>query len=132
MTLPATPGEKSVSELFSELATQTAQLVRQEAALATREVGDKAKTAANQVVYLVTALLIGTASLLTLVAALVIGLAHLIPAWASAAIIGAVLAIVAYALYQKTLTALSNVTSMPARTVRSLQETQSWIRQQTR
>ncbi|HEX7663406.1 MAG TPA: phage holin family protein [Polyangiaceae bacterium] len=119
-------------ELFAQLASDTATLVRQEAALATQEIGDKAKTAANQIVFLMVALLVGSTSLLTLVAALVLGLARFVPAWVSAAVIGALLAIVAWALYQKSISTLSSAATVPIRTARSLQETQSWLREQTK
>jgi membrane protein implicated in regulation of membrane protease activity len=125
-------GEKSVSDLVGDLAAQTAHLVKQEASLATAELGDKFRLAANQVVFIATALLVASASLLTLVAALVIGLSAYIPAWESATIIGAILAVVALVLYQKSISTLSNVTPVPERTARSLKETKSWVQEQTR
>ena len=124
--------ERDVSELFAELASEMALLVKQEAALATTELGDKVRVAGNQIVFICAALLVGTASLLTLVAALVIGLSAFIPAWISAAVVGAVLGIIGVALYQKSVLTLSNVTPVPERTARSIQETKSWVRQQTR
>jgi positive regulator of sigma E activity len=125
-------GEKSVSDLVGDLASQTAELVKQEAALATAELGDKVRVAAHQVVFIATALLVASASLLTLIAALVIGLSAYIRAWESAAIIGALLAVVAVALYQKSISTLSNVTPVPERAARSLKETKSWVQEQTR
>jgi positive regulator of sigma E activity len=125
-------GEKSISDLVGDLASQTADLVKQEAALATAELGDKVRVAAHQVVFVAAALLVASASLLTLVAALVIGLSAYIPAWASATTIGVVLAVVAGLLYQKSIATLSNVTPVPERTARSLKETKSWVQEQTR
>ena len=132
MNLPSAREERSVSELFAELASEMALLIKQEAALATTELGEKARVAGTQVVLIAAALLVGSASLLALVAALVIGLAAYVPAWASAAIIGALLAIVAYGLYQKSVVTLSNVKPVPERAARSIQETKSWAQQQTR
>ena len=125
-------GEKSVSDLVGDLASQTAQLVKQEAALATAEIGDKIKVAANQIVLIAVALFVASASLLTLIAALVIGLSAYIPAWASATVIGIALAITAYALFQKSIATLSNVTPVPQRAARSIEETKSWVQEQTR
>ena len=132
MNVSPTREERSVASLFGELASEMALLIKQEAALATTELGEKARVAANQLVLIVAALLFGTASLLTLVAALVIGLAAYIPAWLSATVIGAALAVLAFALYQKSVLTLSNVKPVPERTARSIQETKSWIQQQTR
>ncbi|MEO7112020.1 MAG: phage holin family protein [Polyangiaceae bacterium] len=129
---PSEAGEKSVSDLVGDLATQTAHLVKQEAALATAELGDKVRVAANNVVLVAGALLVASASLLTLVAALVIGLSAYIAAWASATIIGVLLAVIAAALYQKSISTLSKVTPVPERAARSLEETKSWVQEQTR
>ena len=124
--------EKSVAELVADLASETAHLVKQEAALATAELGEKTTVVAKLVGLIAVALQIASASLLTLIAALVIGLSAFIPAWASAAVIGVVLAIIAYALYQKSISKLSNVTPVPERAARSIKETKSWAQEQTR
>lgn len=132
MSMDARPGERGVPELLADLADETARLVKHEAALATRELGEKVRVAANQVVIVAIALLVASASLLTLIASLVIGLSAYVPAWESALVVGVLLALVAGVLYAKTVTTLSNVSPVPERTAKSLEETKTWIRQQTR
>ncbi|MEO8799148.1 MAG: phage holin family protein [Polyangiaceae bacterium] len=128
--MQAPAGERSVSELFSELAAETAQLVRQEASLATREIGDKVKRAGGQIVTLAVALLVASTALMSLVAALIIGLSVYVPAWLSALIVGVVLAVIAFGLYRKTVDALASLTPLPERAVHQLQRTKDWAEDQ--
>ncbi|MEO8878240.1 MAG: phage holin family protein [Polyangiaceae bacterium] len=125
-------GERSIAELLGELASETATLVRQEATLASRELGEKATVGGRQVVILVISLLLATVSLMTLVAALVIGLSAYIAAWISALVVGVGLAVLAWGLYTKAVVALSNLTPVPERTVQTLKENKSWLQQETR
>ncbi len=128
--MQARTGERSIPELFSELAAETAQLVRQEASLATREMGDKVKHAASQIVTLAVALLVASTALMSLVAALIIGLSVYVAAWVSALIVGIVLSVIAFALYRKTIDALTSLTPLPERAVHQLQRTKDWAEDQ--
>lgn len=132
MSMDVQPSERGVSELLAELAEETSRLVKHEAALATRELGEKVRVAANQIVVVAVALFVASASLMALLAALIIGLSAYIPAWESALVVGVVLAVVAGLLYSKTVATLSKVSPVPERTAKSFEETKTWIRQQTR
>lgn len=132
MSTTRSPTEKTAAELFANLATESAALFRQEATLVTREMGDKAAVVMRQLLIVAVSLLLGTVSLMTLIASLVIGLSALVPAWASALIVGLAILAVAFGLYRKTTATISNLSPVPERTVRTLKETKSWLQQETR
>ena len=76
--------ERSLGELFSELASETSTLVRQEVALAQSELTQKAASVGKNVGYLVVGGAVAYAAVLAVIAAIIIGLAYVIPAWAAA------------------------------------------------
>ena len=88
MRTEAIHNEKSLGELFGELANETSTLVKQEVQLAATELAQKAKYAGTQAVYVAIGAYIGLMALVSLLAAAVIGLGVVIPLWA-AAVVGA-------------------------------------------
>jgi flagellar motor component MotA len=132
--------ERSLGDLFSELAGETSTLIRQEVALAQVELTDKATRVGKNVGYLVIGGAVGYAGLLVVLAAVVIGLTQLISsitdwqlvtsAWVAAAIVGAVVAIVAYVLVTGALEKLKNTNLTPRQTVESIKEDAQWIKNQ--
>jgi len=126
------PQERSVGELFTELANETSVLIRQEVKLATTEMTQKAQYAARQAAFIGAGALLGVVSLLTLIAALVLGLGTLIALWISALIVGAVVGVIAYVLVQKGVTALRELNLLPKQTIQSLKEDKRWVQQQVR
>lgn len=132
--------ERSLGDLFSELATETSTLVRQEVALAQVEITQKATRAGKQVGFLVVGGAVGYAALLVLLAALVIGLTLLISAitgWTattsaliSSLIIGAIVGGIAYVLVTGALSALKNMDLTPRKTIESVKEDAQWIKEQ--
>jgi len=132
--------ERSLGDLFSELATETSTLVRQEVALAQVEITQKATRAGKQVGFLVVGGAIGYAALLVILAALVIGITQLIAsvlgwqiitsAWIAAAIVGIIVAAAAYFLVTNALTALKNTDLAPRQTIETVKEDAQWIKDQ--
>ncbi|HEX8370541.1 MAG TPA: phage holin family protein [Pyrinomonadaceae bacterium] len=125
-----TKEERSLGELFSELASETSTLVRQEVALAQTELTQKATKVGKNVGFLVVGGAVGYAALLAIIAAVIIGLANFIPAWASALIVGAVVGIVAYLLISSALAALKKTDLTPRDTVETLKEDAQWLKNQ--
>lgn len=125
-------GERSIGELFGELASETSTLVRQEVKLATTELTQKATYAGKQAVYIAVGSLFGVVSLLSLLAALVLGLGALIPLWISALIVGVVVGAAAYFVVQKGVTALKQLDPAPKQTLLSLKENKLWAQEQVR
>jgi uncharacterized membrane protein YedE/YeeE len=132
--------ERSLGDLFSELASETGTLVRQEVALAQTELTQKATKVGINVGYLVAGGAVGYAALLVILAAVVIGLAQLIravteweyvtSAWISAAIVGLVVGAVAYMLVTSALAKLKNTDLAPRETVETIKEDAQWLKNQ--
>jgi len=122
--------ERSLGELFSELASETGTLVRQEVALAQVEITKKATDVGKNVGYLVVGGAVAYAAALALMAALIIGLSYFIPAWASALIVGVVVGIAAFVMISSALSALKKTNLAPRETVETLKEDAQWLKNQ--
>ena len=122
--------QASLGELFSDLAAQTGKLIRQEAALAKSELADKASAAGKDVGLVAAGAFIGYAALLSMVAAVVVLLSYVLPLWASALIVGVVLAIAAYLLVNSGLSHLRRANWAPQETIESIKEDAEWLKKQ--
>ncbi len=122
--------ERSLGDLFSELATETSTLVRQEVALAQTELTQKATSVGKNVGFLVVGGAVGYAALLAILAAAIIGLAYFVPAWAAALIVGVIVGIVAFLLVSSALKALKETNLTPNQTVETLKEDAEWLKNQ--
>ena len=122
--------ERSLGDLFSELAAETGTLVRQEVALAQTELTQKATKVGKNVGFLAVGGAVGYAALLAVLAAVILGLANFVPAWAAALIVGAAVGIVAYLLISSGLKALQETNLIPTQTVETLKEDAEWMKNQ--
>jgi len=122
--------ERSLGDLFSELAAETGTLVRQEVALAQTELTQKAASVGKNIGFLVVGGAVGYAALLAVLAAAIIGLAQLVPAWAAALIVAVVVGIVAFLLISSALKSLKTTELAPRETVKSLKEDAEWLKNQ--
>jgi hypothetical protein len=124
--------ERSLSTLLSDLASETVELLRQELALFKAELQEKLSKAGIGAAALVAAALIAFSGWLFLLLAAVFALDLVLPIWAAALIVGAlvVAVAVALALYGKSRLRADALT--PERTMRSLREDQAWIKERFR
>jgi len=122
--------QASLGDLFSDLAAQTGKLIRQEAALAKSEFTDKAAAAGKDIGLVAAGAFVGYAGLLSLTAAIVILLGYVIPIWASALVIGVVMAVAAYLLVMSGLTHLKKANWAPEETIESIKEDAEWLKKQ--
>ncbi len=122
--------ERSLGDLFSELAGETGTLVRQEVALAQAELTQKATKIGKNVGYLVVGGAVAYAALLALLTALIIGLGTLIGYGFSALIVGIVVAIAAVILIMSALNTLKNSDITPKQTVETIKEDAKWLKDQ--
>ncbi len=116
--------DKSLGELFADLAKDSSTLVRQELTLAKAEVTQKAVSAGKDVGLVAAGGFLAYAAFLTLVAALVlllIEVAHL-PGWVSALIVTVVLAIIGGVLAMQGIAGLKRVDPLPRQTIETLQD----------
>lgn len=92
-TSPA--ADASLGELLSQLSAQTSRLVRDEIRLAQKEFQDSARHAGAGAGLISVAGLLAVFGLLALIAAAVAALSLVLPVWAAALIVGAVLLVIA-------------------------------------
>ena len=122
--------ERSLGDLFSELAAETGTLVRQEVALAQVELTEKATVVGKNVGYLAVGGAVGYAAMLAVLAAVILGLSMFIPAWSAALLVGVVVGIVAYVLISSALSELRKTELKPEETVESIKEDAQWLKNQ--
>ena len=123
---------RSLGELFSELAQETSTLVRQEVNLAKTEMSDKASRAGKHVGVLAAGGALAYAGLLAVLAGIIALLNSVMPLWASALLVGVVVAVVGYLLVRRGLEALKREDFTPRETIETLKEDQQWAKDQTR
>ncbi len=112
--------DRSLGELFGDLAGQTGTLVREEVALAKAELTRTATQAGKDVAVLVVGGAVAYAGLLALLAALTLALATFLPAWVAALIVGLVVVGAGAALLQRGRAALSRLDVAPRQTMATL------------
>lgn len=122
--------DRSIGELFSELAGETTTLIRQEIALAQTELTQKAVKTGRNVGVLVVGGAIAYAALLAVLAAAIIGLGSVIPMWLSALLVGTAVGIVAAILIFSSLNRLKNTNLAPQQTIETLKEDAQWLKKQ--
>ncbi len=124
--------ERTLGELFSELAQETSTLVRQEVDLAKTEMGQKASRVGKDVGFLAAGGAVAYAGLLAILAGVIVLLGQVIPMWFSALLVGLVVAAVGYFLVKKGLDALKAEDIAPRQTIETLKEDGQWIKDQTK
>jgi MFS family permease len=121
--------ERSLGELFGELARDTGVLVRQEVHLATTEMTHKATSAAQNGAMIAVGGLVAYAGLLGILAALIIGLAAAgLGWWQAALLVGGVVALIGGLLLRRGIAALKHVDLAPRETLDSLKEDARWAK----
>jgi xanthine/uracil permease len=122
---------RSLGELFSELAQETSTLVRQEVNLAKTEMSHKASRAGKHIGVLAAGGAVAYAGLLAILAGVIVLLDNVMPLWTSALVVGVVVAIVGYLLVRRALDALKREDFAPRETIETLKEDQQWAKDQT-
>ena len=122
--------ERSLGDLFSELAADTGTLVRQEVALAQAELSGKATRVGKQVGFLAVGGAIGYAAMLAIMAGVIIGLSNFIPAWIAALLVGAVVGATSFFLISSAIERLKNTNLKPEESVESIKEDAQWLKNQ--
>jgi hypothetical protein len=124
--------ERSLGELFSELARDTSTLVSQEITLAKTEMSQKASRVGKDVGFLAAGGAVAYAGLLAILAGVIVLLGQVIPMWLAALLVGLVVAGVGYFLVRRGLDALKREDIAPRQTIETLKEDQQWAKDQTR
>ena len=118
---PGAPEDRSVGELFADLTREITTLVKQEVTLAKTEIGQKATKAGKNVGFLLAGGAVAYAGFLVLLAAIVLVLTRAgLPDWASALLVGLVVAGTGGFLMKKGLDAFKEEDLAPHETIESL------------
>jgi len=123
---------KPLGQLFSELAGETRQLVRQEIALAKTEITEKATFAGKNAGLAAAGGAVALMGVLPVLAGIIISLGHKIGYATSAFIVGAVFLIVGVVLVMKALNAFKHGSLAPQETKAQVKETTQWMKEQVR
>jgi len=129
---PRVKAERSLATLLSDVAGETVELVRQELALFKAELQEKLSKAGIGAALVGAGALIAYSGWLFLLLAAVYALALVVPAWAAALIVGALVLGIGgvLALIGKSRMRADALT--PDRSMRSLREDQAWIKERYR
>ena len=123
--------ERSLGDLFSDLARETSTLVRQEVQLAKAELTHSATEAGRGVAMLAAGGLVAYAGLLFLLLAIVYGLIETgMDPWLSALIVGLVVLAIGAVLLLRGRESLKPANLAPTKTVESLKEDKAWAQEQ--
>src|SRR5688572_15159018 len=124
---------RSLGELFSDLARESSTLIRQEMELGKAELTSKASRAAKDIGFLLVGGFVVYAGLLGILAAAIIGLATAgLPWWLSALLVGLLVTVGGYFLVQKGLSALKHESLAPRETIESIKEDTRWAKEQVK
>ena len=125
--------DRSLGELFGELAREMSTLVSQEVQLARTEITEKATRVGKDIALLLAGGAVAYAGLLAIMAAAILALAaNGLPMWASALLVGLVIAGVGYVLVQRGLGALKREDLAPRQSIESIREDAQWAKEQIR
>jgi len=128
-----TNDERSLGDLFGDLARDMGTLVSQEITLARTELAEKASRAGKDIAMLAVGGLVAYAGLLAIIAAAIFLIADRgVPLWASALIVGVLVAVVGYLLVQRGISALKQQDLTPRQTIQSIKEDTQWAKEQVR
>lgn len=122
---------RSLGELFAELAHETGDLVRQEVQLAKTEMTQKVTSLGKDAATIGIGAALAYAGLLALLGAVIIGLANFIPLWASALLVGLLVLGIGYMMIQSGLSAIKRIDPTPRQTIETLKEDAQWAKEQT-
>jgi len=124
--------QRSLGDLFSELANQTSTLVRQEVDLARTEMTQKAAALGKDAGMIGAGGVLALGGYMAFIAALIIILDIWLPLWLSAVIVAVLLAGIGFVLIQQGLKAIKRVDLTPRQTIATLKDDAAWAKEQTK
>jgi uncharacterized membrane protein YqjE len=122
---------ESFGELVGYLASQSAGLVRDEVALAQREVREKLKTVQSAVSIVIIGAFFALIAAMALCAAVIIALAEHVGPWQSALIVGLILGMAAGVTILIGIKRYKQTSLKPVQTIETLEENKEWLKEIT-
>ena len=122
--MPAVRQERTIGELFGEFSQDMTLLIRQEIRLARTEMAEKASEVAKRLGSVVVGGVVAYVGALALVAGIILLLSQVvgIPAWLSALLVGAAMAIGGFIVLRGGLRELKHIDPAPRRTVETIKD----------
>jgi hypothetical protein len=121
--------DRPIGELFRDLSTETATLVRAEVQLARVEIEEKLRRAGRAVPLFAVAAALGVGAFGAATACLIALLGLVVPLWAAALIVAAVYALVAFVLVRNGAARLREaLPPVPEQTAQTLKEDIAWAK----
>ena len=124
------PEDRSIGELLGDLYQGTAEILRLEIQLAKTELAQKASRVGKNVGFLAAGGILAYTGFLAIIAGIIGVLALLLPFWASALIVGVIVAGIGGALILKGIKTLQQEQPMPQTTMQTIREDQEWLKDQ--
>jgi len=121
----------SVPELLGRLATESSHLIRDEIALAKREISDKAILIRRALVWAAVSALLGLAAVLALCAAVAAALAPLMGVWQALLVVAGGLILVSAGVAYVSAGIVKRTTLAPEQTIDTLEENKEWLKDLT-
>jgi len=122
---------ESFGELVGEVASQSAALVRDEVALARRELQEKLKTVRSVASFVIIGTITALIAAMALCAAVIIALAEHVGPWQSALIVGLILGMTAGVIILIGVSRLKRTSLKPVQTIETLEENKEWLKEIT-
>ena len=122
---------ESWGELIGELAGQVGGLMRDEVALARRELEQKLKTVQSAAAVVAIGAIIALIATLSICAAVIIALAEYVGPWQSALIVGLILGMAAGATILIGVSRFKRTSLRPEQTIETLEENKEWLKELT-
>lgn len=122
---------ESLGELIGELASQSANLVKDEVALAQQEIKEKVRILQSAVIVVGIGVVLGLVSLLALCAALIVGLAEYLGIWQSALVVGLAVALVSGIVVFVGIGRIKRINLKPEQTIETFEENKEWLKEIT-
>ncbi len=125
-----TNDERSLGDLFGELAAETGDLIRQEVSLAQTEMTQRATVIGKNVGFLAVGGAAAYLAVLAIAAAVILLGAQFMPAWLSALLVGLVFAGAAYFMITSALDKFRKTDPMPRETIKTIKEDAQWLKKE--
>ncbi|HZS04183.1 MAG TPA: phage holin family protein [Blastocatellia bacterium] len=122
---------ESLGELISDLASQSASLVRDEVSLAKQELREKLGTFKAAAMVIACGAVTALIASLVLCAALILVLSLYVEPWAAALIVGGALAVTAGVILAVGVSHLKRTNLKPEQTLETLEENKEWLKEIT-
>jgi len=122
---------ESWGELIGELANQSVGLMRDEVALARRELEQKLKTVQSAAAVVAIGVLTTLIAALSVCAAVIIALAEYVGPWQSALIVGLILGMAAGVAILVGVSKFKRTSLKPEQTIETIEENREWLKEMT-